>query len=98
MECDVLERDDSLDVLQSKTFVGSGIDRWDSVDSLEKLGGGSLGFTDCLSFGRKHSEGEGSNDDGKEDIDDDTRVGLASGDKDTTEKEGEGIGTVNGEN
>ena len=98
MERNVLEGNDSLDVLQSKTFVCGGIDGGDSVDGLEELGGGTLGFTDGLGFGGKHGEGEGSNDDGEEDVDDDTRVGLASGDEDTTKEEGEGVGSVNGEN
>jgi len=98
MERDVLEGNNSLDVLQSKTFIRGGIDGRDSVDGLEELGGGSLGFTDGLGFGGKHSEGEGSNDNGEEDVDDNTRVGLASGDEDTTEEEGEGVGAINGEN
>jgi len=98
MERYVLEGDNSLDVLQTKTFVRGRVDGGNSVDGLEELGGGTLGFTDGLGFRGKHGEGEGSDDDGEEDVDDDARVGLASGDENTTEEEGEGVRSVNGEN
>jgi hypothetical protein len=88
MELDVFEGNDTLDVIKSKSVGRSRIDSRDSVDSLEKLGGGALSFTNGLHLGSQHGKREGSDDDREKDIDDDTRIGLTSGDEDTSEEEG----------
>lgn len=97
MESDIFKADLTMKAVGVETFLVSGIDGGYTVDSSEKLGSSASRFGDSSQLGSKHGHGEGTNKDGHENIDDDTGVGVAITDENTTVVEGEGVRGVDGE-
>lgn len=98
MEPDIFKANLTMKAVGLEAFLVSGVDGGYTVDSSEKLGSSASRFGDSSQLGSKHGHGEGTNKDGHENVDDDTRVGIAMTDENTTVVEGEGVRGVDGEN
>jgi hypothetical protein len=68
-----------------------------SIHRLEELGSSSSGVGDGLKLGCKHSEGERSDEDRHENVDDDSGIRSILIDEDDTVDEGEAVGSVDDE-
>lgn len=97
MELDIFKANLTAKAIGLETFLAGGINGGYTVDSCEKLGSSASRFGDSSQLGSKHRHGEGTNEDGHENVDDDTGVGLAVTDENATVEEGEGISGVDDE-
>lgn len=74
VELDVLERDGAVNDVRLEPAGVSRVDRRDTVDSGEQFRGGTTSLADGLDFWGEHGEGEGTDEDRHEDVDDDSDV------------------------
>lgn len=84
MELDVFEADGAVNCFWLESRWISRVDGRDTVDRGEELGSSTAGFDDGLDLWREHGEGERTDENGEEDVDDDTDVGSTLGHKDCT--------------
>lgn len=97
MELDIFKANLTMKAIGLQTFITGGINGGYTVDSCEKLGSSASRFGDSSQLRSEHRHGEGTNEDGHENVDNDTGVGSALTDQNATVEEGEGISGVDGE-